>query len=434
MKFFIKHIAILLSVVSLLLGCDEIKKDVVSITPVNTQPALWDIHTLYTAPSNMVTINVKDFLKNMTGHAIKIEKNGAFGKAYFTTNGKFIVYVPDSTVSDATDMLILSVVNLDTQKQVKDSIWVKVTNNWDKVPCNAGVMPDLFHCLNKGTECVLDVLKNDRYCNAILDSASLQIAFDPLFGSAVVKNNRIVYTPKKDYDGPDLLFYRVCSAGTQGICMTAAVKLDVEGSLVRTCTTSLLPNYYVIPSNSPKVQLDVLSNDNLCSTYNANTLKITKWPKYGTASVNNGKIDYEPATSSFPGYLTQIDDYLEYTLFDKYGVASPSVWVKVSQIRAITCDAKFDNGVMEVSETIVQATPFEVPYQLYVSSSAEIASISISEQGSHGTAYVKGTKIYYQISAWDKDKGKDRDDQIKIKLTTIQGKELSANFKIKIKK
>jgi hypothetical protein len=74
MKFFIKHIAILLSVVSLLLGCDEIKKDVVSITPVNTQPALWDIHTLYTAPSNMVTINVKDFLKNMTGHAIKIEK------------------------------------------------------------------------------------------------------------------------------------------------------------------------------------------------------------------------------------------------------------------------------------------------------------------------------------------------------------------------
>jgi hypothetical protein len=67
--------------------------------------------------------------------------------------------VPDSTVSDATDMLILSVVNLDTQKQVKDSIWVKVTNNWDKVPCNAGVMPDLFHCLNKGTECVLDVLK-----------------------------------------------------------------------------------------------------------------------------------------------------------------------------------------------------------------------------------------------------------------------------------
>ncbi|MFY7828440.1 MAG: hypothetical protein ACOVQ4_15030 [Flectobacillus sp.] len=434
MKFFIKHIAILLSVVIVLLGCDEIKKDVVPVTPVGTQTALWDIHTLYTSPSNMVTINVKDFLKNLTGHAITIEKNGSYGKAYFTLSGKFIVYMPDSTVSDATDMLILNVINKDTQKQIKDSIWVKITNDWGKVPCNAGVMPDWFQCINKGGECVLDVLKNDRYCNAILDSSSLEVALNPLFGSAVVKNNRIVYTPQKDYDGPDLLFYRVCSAGTQGICMTAAVKLDVEGSSVRPCITSLLPNYYGIPSNIPKVQLDILANDNLCSTYNASTLKITKLPKYGTASVSNGKIDYEPIAASFPSYFTQIDDYLEYTLSDKYGVASPGVWVKISLIRATDCDVKFDNGVMEVSETIVQATPFEIPYQLYLSSCAEISSVSVTEQGSHGTAYVKGTKIYYQISAWDKDKGKDRDDQIKIKVTTTQGKELSANFKIKIKK
>lgn len=133
-------IAVIL-LVGLLSACDEIKDDIKPVVPTNNTAMLWDNRTLYTTPNNMGIISVKDFLKNAIGNALKIEKNGTFGKAYFSANGNFIIYFPDSTVSEATDLLVFKVMNVDTKKEKKDSVWVKIVSNTERIPCNAGVVP-----------------------------------------------------------------------------------------------------------------------------------------------------------------------------------------------------------------------------------------------------------------------------------------------------
>jgi hypothetical protein len=428
-------IAVIL-LVGLLSACDEIKDDIKPVVPTNNTAMLWDNRTLYTTPNNMGIISVKDFLKNAIGNALKIEKNGTFGKAYFSANGNFIIYFPDSTVSEATDLLVFKVMNVDTKKEKKDSVWVKIVSNTERIPCNAGVVPDFFQVNNNGQVHILDVLHNDRYCNAILDSASLQITQAPLKGIAQIQNNKIVYLPPKDYDGIDVLFYKVCSGGSTPVCMTAAIKLDIHGATVRPCYPYLLPNYYLIAKNRvEKAVLDVLANDNLCTVYKPQSLQISKKPQYGTATISSDfKVEYKIQNTLLPANLNDVEDGFEYTLTDSTGKVSEPVWVKISLLQPISCDETFDNGVMEVSESKVQYNDFEIPYYLYLSLCTQVSEVSIVSQGTHGIAKVVGKKIYFQIKSDDKDKGKDRDDEFKIQVITTNGKTLKANFKVKIKK
>src|ERR1041384_2776429 len=77
-----------------------------------------------------------------------------------------------------------------------------------RIPCNAGPIPDWYRTA-ENQAIRMDVLKNDRFCDATVDLASLEIGQQPENGKLAVENGKITYTPNAGFNGFDYFFYKV---------------------------------------------------------------------------------------------------------------------------------------------------------------------------------------------------------------------------------
>jgi Bacterial Ig domain len=422
MKYFL-HKILLFSILSLTFwSCDEIKSvpDPLPATPENP---LINAKILYTQPNNFVAFDSKNLLAKALGFtSLKVENNPQFGKLTFNKNG-LLIYKADSTKAEGEDLIIYKAINTDSQKDKRDTLKIIITSDPNKIPCNAGIIPDFF-TVKVNTPSVLNVLRNDRFCNAILDSTTLQIVENPLYGTASIEQNRVKYVPKIGSEKDDFFLYRVCTGGASPVCMIAGVRIDVQGN---TCRSFLLPDLLIIDKKDNNVQIiKVLDNDKICDSFDKNTLKITKQPLLGKVTVNkNQEIEYTQTANKI-GL-----DGLEYSITDKDGKVTLRMLVEIYILDIPVCKSDAKNGEMEVSVAQMKETEFEIPYNLYVTKCTEIQSVNFEKQPTFGTVRADGKKLFYKLKPSD---GKEHNDQFTYLVTTNKGETLKANFTVKIKK
>jgi hypothetical protein len=424
MKHFL-HKILLFSTLSLLFwACDEIKS-VPDPQPPLPETPLISAKILYTQPNNFVAFDPKNLLSKALGFiSLKVESNPQFGKLTPNKNG-LLIYKADSTKAEGEELLIYKALNTDSQKDKRDTLRIIITSDLTKIPCNAGVIPDFF-TVKLNTTTILNVLKNDRFCNAILDSTTLQIAESPLFGTATIEQNRVKYVPKAGSENDDYFLYKVCTGGASPVCMIAGVRIDIQGN---TCRSFLLPDLLVINKNDNNTQIiKALDNDKLCDNFSRSSLKITKQPVLGKAIVNkNQEIEYTQ-TANKVGI-----DGLEYAVTDKDGKVTLRMLVEIYIREIPVCKSDAKNGEMEISAAQIKETEFEIPYNLSVTSCTEIQSVNFEKQPTFGTVRADGKKLFFKLKTSALD-GKEHNDQFKYIVTTNKGETLQANFTVKIKK
>ena len=422
MKQFL-HKTLSITTLSLMLwACDEIKS-VPDPNPPLAEVPLVSSKILYTQPNNFVAFDSKNLLNKTLGfNSLKVESTPQFGKLSFNKNG-LLIYKADSTKAEGEELLIYKALNSDSQKDKRDTLKIIITSDATKIPCNAGVIPDFF-TVKINTPTVLNVLRNDRFCNAILDSTSLQIIDNPVFGTATIVNNRVNYVPKSGSDNDDYFLYKVCTGGVFPVCMIAGVRVDVQGV---NCRSILLPDLLLINRTDNNVQtIKVLENDKLCDNMDKTSLKITKQPILGKAIVNkNQEVEYTQ-TANKVGI-----DGLEYTVTSKDGKTMLRMLVEIYIREISVCKSDAKNGEMEVSVAQVKETEFEIPYDLFVTKCTEIQGVNFEKQPTFGTVRADGKRLFYKPKPSD---GKEHNDQFKYIVTTNKGETLQANFTIKIKK
>jgi hypothetical protein len=411
--------------ISLLLfwSCDEIKEVPPTVIKPTVETPLVNTKIIYTQPNNFVAFDTKELLSKSLGFtSLKMENTPQFGKMTFNRLG-LLIYKSDSTKAEGTDILIYKLLNTDAQKDKRDTLKIIISSDISKVPCNAGVIPDFFS-VKLNTPTILNVLQNDRFCNAILDSSSLQIVEQPLLGTAIVEKNRIKYTPRTGLEIDDFFLYRICTGGTSPKCMIAGVRVDVEGN---TCRTILIPDLLVVNKNNTNPQtIKVLSNDKICDNYDKKSLKITVQPRFGKATINkNYEIEYTQTANK------AALDGLEYSITDKDGKNPLRMMVEIYIRETVLCKADAKNGEMEVSASQMKDTEFEIPYSLYLTNCVEVKEVNFEAQPSFGTLRIDGKKILYKLKPSD---GKEHNDQFKYIVTTTNGEVLKANFTVRIKK
>jgi hypothetical protein len=403
-------------------ACDEIKEVPPIVKPVDETPLI-DTKTLYTQPNNFVAFDTKNVLSKSLGFtSLKLESVPQFGRIYFNKTG-ILIYKADSTKAEGIENLIYKVLNTDSKKDKRDTLKIIISSDISKIPCNAGAIPDFFS-VKLNTSAILNVLKNDRFCNTILDSTTLEIIEKPVFGLATIENNRVKYSPKIGSEIDDFFLYRICTVGTNPVCMIAGVRVDIQGL---SCKTFLIPDVLIINKNNTNPQIiKVLDNDKICENYDKKSLKITSQPRFGKAIVNkNYEIEYTQTANKIA------NDEIEYAITDKDGKNPLRMLVEIFIIEPIICKADAKNGEMEVSVGQNKEAEIEIPYSLYVASCVEIKGVSFEKQPDFGTVRIVGKKILYKLKPSD---GKEHNDQFKYIVTTTNGETLKANFTVKIKK
>ncbi len=409
-------------VIGLLTACDEIREIAPTVKPTLTTFSLIDTKNYYTSPNNFIAIDTKLMLKSSGYSAIKVISAPQFGKYSFTKTG-FLVYKSDSTKNEVTEVLIYKMMNGDPAKDMRDTILINITSNDSKIPCNAGAIPDFF-MVKANTPTVLDVLKNDRFCNAIVDSTSLAILEKPFLGTAEIKNNKIVYTPKSNLYQDDILFYQICTGGSNPVCRIVGVRLDVEG---KWCKNMLIPDVLVLDKfDTTTHKIKVLDNDKICENYSRKSLKITMNPQFGKAIVNaNYEIEYTQTAQK------EVNDFLEYTIYDKNGDNPQKMFAEIFIKALPSCRVYAKNGEMELSASQLKENEMEIPYKLFIASCVNVKSVTVETQPTYGTIRVEDKKLLYKLKQYD---GKEHEDQLKYVVTSTNGEILKANFTIRIKK
>ncbi|WP_146199175.1 Ig-like domain-containing protein [Arcicella aurantiaca] len=411
-------------VLCILASCDEIKQvpPPVIVNPTVETPLI-NTKIIYTQANNFVAFDTKDLLLKSQGFtSLKLEVLPRYGKISFSKTG-LIMYKSDSAKAETSELLIYKTINTDPLKTKQDTLLIIVSPDLSKIPCNAGAIPD-FYTVKVNTPTILNVLKNDRFCNSILDSTTLEIVEKPILGSASVQNNRVLYIPKTGLSADDVFLYRICTGGTTPKCMIAGVRIDVEGNV---CKTFLMPDLLVINKTNTATQvIKVLDNDKLCDNYDKKSLKISAQPRYGKAIVNsNNEIEYTQTANK-----TAIDA-LEYSIADKDGKNPLRMIVEIYIKEVPVCKADAKNGEMEVSVNQAKEAEFEIPYSLYLTACVEVKDVNFESQPTFGTLRIEGKKILYKLKPSD---GKEHNDQFKYIVNTANGETLKANFTVKIKK
>ena len=404
-------------------ACDEIKqvpepKIFIAETPLNSTTVL------YTQSNNFVAFDTKNLLNKSLGFtSLKIENTPQFGKMNFNKNG-LLIYKADSTKAEATEILIYKALNSDSNKDKRDTLKIIITSDFSKTPCNAGAIPDVFP-VKINTPTILNVLRNDRFCSSILDSTTLEVIEKPLLGTAMVENNRIKYTPKTGSEADDYFLYKICTGGTNPVCMIAGVRVDMQGNA---CKSLLIPDFLIVNKNNANTQIiKVLDNDKICDNYDKKSLKITIQPRFGKVIVNNNQeIEYTQTANK-----VTLDE-LEYSIVNKDGKNPLRMLVGIVIKETPVCKADAKNGEMELSVTQTKDKEIEIPYGLFVAPCVEIKEVNFEKQTDFGTLRIDGKKIFYKLkSSTDL---KERNDQFKFIVTTANGETLKANFMIRIKK
>ena len=258
-------------------GCDTAQV-IVTINCDSVQTlkpdAVTDNATTKKNESVTVTVLTNDILNGTLTGPVRILTPSTHGTAVVTNNT--IVYTPHQNVCGETDnTLTYEICNANGC----DTAQVIVTISCDTIQT---LKPDAVTDIvttKKNESVTVTVLTNDVHNGSL--TGPVRIITPPIYGTAVVTNNTIVYTPNQDTCGvtDSTLTYEICNANG---CDTAQVIVTI------TCDTVVTPTRMVAiddristPKNTP-IRFVPTTNDTLVGTLLALTI-ITE-PRHGSIS------------------------------------------------------------------------------------------------------------------------------------------------------
>jgi large repetitive protein len=256
-----------------------------------------------------------------------------------TIVGGKLRYVPKADTCNYNDTLTYRICN----QNACDTATVIVTVTCDTIVKVAPVANVDFGKTPKSTPIAINVLANDSLYSQVLDS--ITITQQPKNGSVVVTTtNEVLYTPNATFcGGNDTLIYKICTAVG---CDTALVVINVACD-----TPTVLPVANVDIDSTTRgmeIAIDVTFNDELNG---ADTIRIVKAPKYGTASIDVDKfLIYQP-DSIFCGGT----DSLIYEICNLRGcdTALVLIHVKCDSIGLLSPIAFDDSATTQIDSAIV---------------------------------------------------------------------------------
>lgn len=264
------------SLLTVALSCDRIGQD---MAPAETTA---DDTELFALPDNKVAIDLAQLSNLQSVTTFKIARQPQSGTLSFAANG-LLLYEPNADfVAGDDDFLVSS-----TQQGAAESrpLTIKMAADAEAIPCDAGAVPDRVET-PVGQPVNVDVLKNDKLCEGIIDPATLSIAIRPRAGTVRLVGETVVYTPASTtFSGPDEFVYKVCAnGGSPAKCYVAPVRV-VVGSPGQNCQTLLRDDqvFYRHLFVTDSLIVPVLANDQLCQSNRALAITITRAPTKGTA-------------------------------------------------------------------------------------------------------------------------------------------------------
>ncbi|WP_160296950.1 tandem-95 repeat protein [Photobacterium halotolerans] len=170
----------------------------------------------------------------------------------------------------------------------------------------------------------INVLDNDSDADSTLNAASVTVVTAPLHGATSINTGTgtITYTPDANFAGTDSFTYQVqdiYGAVSSPATVTVTVTPVADAPVATADVSSTDEDTLVI--------LDVLANDSdvdTGDTLNAASLTMVTQPAHGSATVENGKIHYQPE-ANYEG-----TDTLSYTVQDSTGLVSNTAQVTVN--------------------------------------------------------------------------------------------------------
>jgi hypothetical protein len=238
---------------------------------------------IFYTTKDAITINPTALRGLENANQISIAQNPLYGVAKFTDNG-LVYYRFTSTTSANRDNLILRA-KAQNGSMIDKEVQFNIVASAQDLPCFAGAIGDRIE-LEASSTSTLNVTGNDKTCSTI---SSIQIEIFPKHGTVTIQEQKIVYTPEKDYVGEDTFLYRI------GIPNTKNPVAPVELSIIepKACKDGIKDDVlslsnYVLGSN---IAIDILQNDVLCSLYSKATLKLVSQPQNGKVSIDTISFD-----------------------------------------------------------------------------------------------------------------------------------------------
>jgi hypothetical protein len=309
----------------LLYACDQMGDDV---APRNPQVKIERTEVFALSKTNAY-IDLHSMIKASGEVTLSIDAQPTKGTLKELSLG-FLAYKPNKNLVKGNDEFVVSVFNKRNELVDTDTIHIIIEDDTTQLPC--GIYPQddsVYH--TTGIETV-DVLANDVWCG---DSTNLGIeiyrpdtSFPPFDGTAVVQNNRIVYTPGSSFTGFDQMIYKVYSKTDPskfGFAQLRILPVPVCLLSANQDTFSFLADTV---GHGDSLRLPVLYNDSLCSGQSY-TKSIVKFPTRGLAAWNNNHIQYVVNTFLDSGFA--FTDTLRYKLCNGGECQSADVYIKVTK-------------------------------------------------------------------------------------------------------
>ncbi len=230
-----------------------------------------------------ITINPTTLGGLENASQISIAQNPLYGEAKFTDNG-LVYYRFTSTTTANKDNLILRG-KTQSGSMIDKEVLFNIFANAQDLPCFAGAIGDRVEVEASSTS-TLNVTGNDKTCSTI---SSIQIEIPPKHGTVTLQEQKIVYTPEKDFVGKDTFLYRIGIPNTKN--PVAPVELNIIEP--KACKDGVKDDVlsvsdYVLGS---KIAIDILQNDVICSLYSKASLRLVSQPQHGKISIDTTSFD-----------------------------------------------------------------------------------------------------------------------------------------------
>ncbi|RIV27481.1 hypothetical protein DYU11_04025 [Fibrisoma montanum] len=258
-----------------ILACDRIGQEVSPGDEPNTGVEF------YTMPTQQVAIDLKSYVDLTSATTFKISKAPQQGEASFSKEG-VLIYTPNVDFVDGSDQFLIS---SDKAGAPVRPFTINVTTDTSRIPCYAGTIADVVRTA-ANTAVTIEVLKNDRFCTATVNTSSLGVLRAPKNGTVAIEGDKVVYKPNENFNGYDDFFYKITVTLKDGQVRTllAPVKV-VVGDPFKDCQLKLNDDQISFRQRllSDSLIMFPLLNDQLCKASRQVPLTITQKPANGTA-------------------------------------------------------------------------------------------------------------------------------------------------------
>ena len=284
----------------------------------------------------------------------------------------------------------------------------KVTITVKQKPNSAPDAKDDSADIKEDTKTTIDVLNNDSDKDG--DTLSIKSTTTPQHGSAIIKNNKIEYTPNQNYNGKDSFKYTI----DDGNGNKAFANVNINISPVNDIPVA--SNDKASLNEDSSILIDVLSNDKDIDGDNL-SIKITSKPQNGSVVLENGKVKYTPK-ANYNGY-----DSFKYVVNDGLIDSNEAIVdIKVIEVNDAPTAQNDEATINEDNSILIDV----------LSNDSDIDGDSLSIKSvtnpKNGTVTIENGKIKYTPNA-----NYNGNDSFNYTISDTKGSEALGKVTIKIK-